>query len=648
MADGIPNGRSATDGASLFLRDVWALVAKDIILLWRDRSLLFIVLLWLTPLAGFLKTPVPPSVADLQPKQHATNVQPSQKRPPGAPETVGAFGPAAKAPVDLPEVKVGVIGGTPIEIPDKRFGFITIPESSGYTKLLNGSVDVLAKFPTATGQFAPFSRITIIHNEKRRSSEVASHMLYSQLHDLQFKGIASHIGSASGSSDRWIVYSTTFNQLEDPPADERVESNRIWGIGGALVLAAALMASLIMLTTVEENSEHTLPLVLVSARNRQVIFASKFALCALPCIGALFAATARTYKALPRVPPNMVQHIEVLAATLGSGALFIAIAAAVLIICGGRARNNIEALPKLGGPLILLGFLITLASSPMASFTPGLILVPITNLIFCIRELLHEQLQWQALLISWITSGAMALVFLRLGVRGFRCEHGLPGEVAGRDPKLDGFLLFALGSTIAILLYNFAGLPARIVYPSLGDLIVATIYLSICVGIIRTGEISPKSLLGNQASKRKLVLWCVAGLLLAPFTAWLFYTAGASAAFALDPETARLQSLARSDSQLVFIVLLVLVRICSEELLLRGTFVALLQGKFPTLGIVASIACISAALHPLAGTWILMALFGGILTAMRLASKSIAPTLIWHVTHQLISLFVFRVLGQTF
>lgn len=615
------------------ISDIWTLIRKDILTLWRDRSLIFIVLLWLAPLGGLLRPPLP--LADFQARQHHSDhggsIVPSHVDP----STMEHPGDASTRP-NLGEIKIAVIGGDPILLDDPRFRIFRAEESKALPALQYGTYDILAKFPTEKAVRPALARITIIHKKGNDRSETASDIVYSYLHKKQFKRTEERITSLSSVGQSWVLYTTEFSNTEKNEILPTFDS-KLYGIGGAFVLAAALMATLVMLTTVEENSQHTLPLVLVCAVDRKTVFASKLVFCMLPCVAAVFSGAARTWRALPAVPSDLWHRAAIIGVSLASGIIFVVIAGVILLVAGGKARTNIDALAKVGGPLVLSGFLVIAAMTPLAPVTPGLFFLPLTNLVMSFGQLISPTPNWWLCATALISSSLFAALLLSVAYRSFRCEEGLPGELSSRDVKLDGLLIFLLAASVLSLLFNFVGLPCRIVYPSIGDLAVAAIFALVATGIVRTGEVKVAGLLAPGAKPSLVLAYSVAAIVIAPLTAWCFATLSSSHIGLMGtPEALRIESLTRSSAAPLIVVTLSIIRIICEELALRGALVGLLVGRYADWVIILMMTAISAVIHPFGDAWLVMAPLGGLLTFMRLRCGSTIPCIVLHVCYQLL------------
>jgi membrane protease YdiL (CAAX protease family) len=617
--------------------DLFVLLKKDLLLLWRDKSLFFILLLWLAPLGGLIHTPM--SDVDLdrltESRQHRRNSSGIYDMVvPG--ESQGSSASVRDKHATLPKVIVGLIQGEPLNLADPRYVFQKMTREDGITALQNRSVDILAELPSSTHRTprSPLfhaAQITVVYNKASDTSRTASLMFTEQVRSIQAAERKKRIALIADSNEQWVLSSITYHTEPASSLAPAPRRSRFPGIAGSLVLAGALVSSLVMLIIVEENTRHTMPLILVCAVDRRIVFLSKLLFCVLPTIGVVATMVLRLSRALPPTHHDFSYRVLLLGTAAGAGLIFVFILSVLLVATGGRARNNIEALAKVGGPLVLVGFLVCLTFSTLAPFTPGLILFPLCNLVLCIRQLTLAAPDWSMCGAAIVSSSLFAVLLAKNGALAMRTEQGLAGEVAVSDPKLDSLLLFMVSASVVVLLYNFIGLPASIVYPSVGSLICAAILAVVGAGIFRLEPKSWRSILMGDGDRNRVLFSCACALVIAALTSFAFSVS--SPMGSVSSEMARIEAVTRGSAAPALLFTFAIVRAIVEEIVLRGLMVKILIDDYSPYVIVLLMSALGAALHPLADTWVLMAVLSAVLTYVRLFSRSTIPSVVLHVAH---------------
>lgn len=620
------------------IKDIATLMVKDCVLLWRDRSLLFIVLLWLAPLGGLVNAPTLDDMPGLSQPGQRNASSAAQKRwhhrsgaTAGNPVVTHSwFSVSSDADFNarddrtpaLPNVTVGVIGDAP-QINDNHFTWRPIKDAEyGLFAIQQGTVDLLLETPEIAGP-QRYEVMTIVFDKNIARSRDAADQLHRALRKADAtvkKQRILTIGKIAKSDHNWLLASLENHydkRIDDTPA---AMDMKLWGIGGALMLASALAGSLVMLIMVEENSQHTLPLILVCALDRRTIFGSKLLFCILPTLTAIAAAIVKLWRATPTPPSGLIEQIGYFGTALIAAALFVLSASIILVATGGRSRNNVEAVAKVGGPLILLGFLVIAAVIPVARFEPGLRLLPMSNLILCLNELRQSAPSPAVIATCLISSGLFCWGLLNIAPRALRCEEGLAGEVGGTEPKLDGFLMVLLSSVVVCLLQNLFAIPLGIVFPSAG--------IPASIGILSLGALIGfkwRRIRFVEAAAVKRCEWpyVASAVVVGTATAYVFASVGW-----LPP--AALTMLGHWPFVLIIACAII------EELALRGVFIDALEDHFSWFTISAIMICVSAAIHPMGNIWILFAILSAVLTMVRLVSKSVIPCVILRVVHVVI------------
>jgi hypothetical protein len=520
----------------------------------------------------------------------------------------------------------------------------------GLASLRAGHIDLLAEFPEnliSTEHLPPsIVRVNLIYDSPTwQRSRGAIETFQNRLRSLELEHRRALVDRVRASDADWVLCSVQYHTL-NKFVDTRLSSSsslRVGALSGPLVLAGALIAALVMLVIVEENARHTLPLILVCAVDRRTVFLSKMALCMVPATGVVVSMMVRFCMMISHYHLPLLSSVLLTATAGGAGLLFVFIFCCVLVAAGGRSRNNVEALAKVGAPTLLCGFIVAMAYSPLSQYTPGLMLFPLTNTVFLLKELLTGQPNLLSSALCLVSSFFFALLLARNGALAMRTEQGLSGDVVVHDPKLDSLLLFLLAASALTLLTNFIGIPASIVYPSVGSLSFVAILLVVGAGVFRLRPLSLSSFssspsssssrlsLDSRSSNGRTVFSILCALVLALLTSFAFSLA--TPAGSLSSEVARIESVTRLAASPTLLFTFALLRSIVEELVLRGLLVSLLTPFFASPIIIGLMCCLGAAIHPLADTWPLMLLLSAILTTVRIYSRSVIPCVVLHATH---------------
>lgn len=628
---------------------LWLLMRKDVTLMWRDKSIFIVLLLICMPFSALLR----PALIEngLLPKSALIRDKPIVATPwtiPGdvpAPATVGGA-------QGLPKIRVGVIGrrGVP-DLTEENISVVTTSREAGIVALQNGALDLLAEFPDSLiasdeGTAPSMVRVNVIYNAANWDVDRAKiERLQLRLRSLELEHRQKLVSRVRSAREDWLLCSVQYHDLNKFVANRLspAGSTRVGLLSGPLILAGSLIAALVMLVIVEENARHTLPLILVCAIDRRTVFLSKMALCLAPAVGVVMSMMYRFSDMIGKLHLPLSTFALLVATAGGAGLLFVFIFCSILVAAGGRSRNNVEALAKVGAPTLLAGMVMGMAYSPLAPYTPGLILFPLTNTVYLLKELLTGHPDWLTCLAVLAASAFFAVLLVRNGALAMRTEQGLSGDVSVRDPKLDSLLTFLLASCAAALLTNFIGIPASIVYPSVGSLGYVMILLVVGAGVFRftrnstadmdarvesaSAEYAPST----KKSRGRIFFGSLCAIVLAVLTSFAF--SAASPAGSASSEIARLEAVTRhaTDSSLLFS--LAIARSTVEELVLRGILVALLTPFFSTGVIIALMCSLGAAIHPFADTWVLMVVLSAVLTTVRIYARSVIPCVVLHVTH---------------
>jgi hypothetical protein len=485
----------------MFRSDVGTLIWKDMLLLWRDRSFVFVLLLWLVPFSGLIKHADVPSFRDTT---------------------------------------------RPLIIAPSRAPMATSGQESARRSRLT--------FQTNSPKFTSLSKL----------------------------------------EQQWLLSRIEVEHVQREDAKLNV-NQKIWGIGGALILAATLVSTMVMLTTVEENSTHTLPLLLVCAVDRKTIFSAKLILAMFASVGGILTAVLRTWRAMPATVDDAYRALGSFIVLI-AGVLFVFIGSVLHITNGCRSRNNLEALAKLGAPMILMGFLILLVITPLADMTPGIAFVPLTNSVLLAQQIISGDPNWLICAVALGSSAFFVGLLWSSCSRAFRCEQGLTGDVKGSDPKVDSLMMFLAAAALLILLYNFVALPCYIVYPGIADLVASALLLTVGATVLRLSKMPKERILGEpKLPEKRFLVYC---LLVLP----VFFTPFDRA-----------------------------FRAIAEELVLRGVLVGTLADEFNPWVLALMMAALGAALHPVASAWLPMAAVSFVLTMVRLKTGSVLPCIPLHV-----------------
>lgn len=644
--------------------DVWLLMRKDVMLMWRDKSIFIVVLLICLPFTQMLRTSLGDSVLGRPHAEYSS--ENSIVRAPwvgdeGDSETPSP--PSSASSTSAAEViHVGLIGGkAPPGLASSSVSLTPMTREKGLTSLRAGHVDLLAEFPEnliSTEHLPPsIVRVNLIYDSPTwQRSRGAIEIFQNRLRSLELEHRRALVDRVRSSHADWVLCSVQYHTL-NKFVDARLSSSsslRVGALSGPLVLAGALIAALVMLVIVEENARHTLPLILVCAVDRRTVFLSKMALCMVPATGVVVSMMVRFCMMISHYHLPLLSSVLLTATAGGAGLLFVFIFCCILVAAGGRSRNNVEALAKVGAPTLLCGFIVAMAYSPLSQYTPGLILFPLTNTVFLLKELLtgHPNLLSSALCL--ISSSFFAILLARNGALAMRTEQGLSGDVVVHDPKLDSLLLFLLAASALTLLTNFIGIPASIVYPSVGSLSFVAILLVVGAGVFRLRPLSLSSFsspsssslpssslsssflssrfsLDSRSSRGRTVFSILCALVLALLTSFAFSLA--TPAGSLSSEVARIESVTRLAASPTLLFTFALLRSIVEELVLRGLLVSLLTPFFASPIIIGLMCSLGASIHPLADTWPLMLLLSAILTTVRIYSRSVIPCVVLHATH---------------
>jgi membrane protease YdiL (CAAX protease family) len=634
--------------AAMRWSDLLDLIKKDLLLLWRDRSFILVLLLFISPIFGLLRPPDLPSASPSSSSQGTT----SDTRKSRAKTHSDSFSmydvneSTADIPHPLTHVNVGVVEGGKIPFRDAAYTFSSMPRVEAVRALKSGHIDVFLDTVPDSSIFRISQNIPtvyVVYERDRERSNVGSQMLQRELVKMQRAERRARLQAITTSSSGWLLADFSFESLEKSGRETRSASSKMWGLGGSLVLAGALVSSLVMLIIVEENARHTFPLVLVCAVDRRTVFASKLLFCLLPTIGSVLVMLVRMWRALPTKPPDFLSSAALLGTAAGAGLLFVFIMSVLLVSSGSRARNNIDALAKVGGPLVLIGFLVALTFTPLSRYTPGLFFFPLTNLVLSIGQLVSSTPNWFYCLLALVTSSLFAVLLAANGALSMRTEQGLSGDVAISDPKLDALFLFMVAASFLVLLTNFLAVPTIIVYPSVGSLAAIAVLAVVGAGVVRfSHSVLPVvssaavsslrewwSIWFPRIPSRRLIFSCLCAVVLGFASSYCFSTL--IPAFA--PDTYRLESLTRASTTPGVLFSMAMLRTGVEELVLRGIFVPILSPHFSALAVILLMSSIGAAIHPLSDIWIRMAILSAVLTYLRLASGSTLPPLLLHLTH---------------
>jgi membrane protease YdiL (CAAX protease family) len=620
--------------ARMLFSDLWVLLKKDLLLLWRDRSLFFILLLWLAPFGGLIRSPISDigsydSLTASSKHHHSTDVIDWS-----ADAEIDSMPKPAKTHALLPSVIIGLVQGEPFDVGDPRYEFRKISREEGITALQKGSIDLLAEMPTARSLLhaSPFrtGQVQLVYDKERERSRRASQMFTERVREMQRIDRNRRIALITDSNEQWVYSTISYHSKTATDEDDKPKS-RYSSIAGSLVLAGALVSSLVMLIIVDENTRHTLPMILVCAVDRRVVFLSKLMFCMVPTIGVVGTMLVRIWRALPVKPHDFLSQFEILGTAFGAGMIFVFIFSVLLVASGGRARNNIEALAKVGGPLLLVGFLVALTFTSLVQFTPGLILFPLTNLVLCIGQLITATPNWWMCAAAIVSSSLFAVLLAKNGALAMRTEQGLAGEVAISGSKLDALMLFMIFSSVAVLLYNFVGLPASIVYPSVGSLVSTAVLAVIGAGIFRVEPSTWREVFVGDGGRNRILFSCACALIVAALTSLAFSVS--SPMGSVSSEMARIEAVTRGSAAPALLFSFAILRAAVEEIVLRGLLVRTLIADYSPAVIILLMAALGAALHPLADTWILMAVLSAVLTYVRLFSRSTIPCVVLHVAY---------------
>lgn len=647
--------------ARLLLSDMVVLIKKDVLLLWRDRTLFFVILLWLSPFLTFIR----PAMSDFGALSALT--QPNSSRFTRSQHDTTSGGgryhlsqllPKASAKPPLSQVTIGVLRGKAPDMRDSRYKFLPVTREAGVASLRSGSLDLLAEFPRhpERTRFKVFStaHIQLIYERTNDRSRQASEMFTQRVRELQVAQRVRNLIALADSKLPWVTASIDYNSLSTRDGALTL-GPRLPAIAGMLMMACALVSSLVILIIVEENARHTMPLILVCAVDRRTVFLSKLAFCTLPTLPILGALVYRVWRALP-ASPFSIKLLSVVTA-FGAGVLFIFIVSTWLVAIGSRSRSNIEAIAKVGGAVVIVSLLVALTFTALAPYTPGLVLFPLTNLVLCLRELISLHPNWWHCALALSSSLAFSLLLARTGALSVRTEQGLPGEVDIPSPKLNSLLLFIVASSAAVLLANFVGLPASIVYPSIGSLATIAIFAVLAAGIYRFDRFplrrlfvdsvvpapSPSAVAlpvpaagsssgeDSKVVRDRIIFACLASVALSFVTSLAFSVC--SPAGSVSSEMSRIEAVTRGSASTSLLFSFALLRALTEELTLRGILIRTLIPSFSPLTIILLMSALGAALHPLSDTWLLMTLLSATLTYLRLTTRSTIPCMVLHLAH---------------
>lgn len=659
------------------LNELLLLMRKDVTLMWRDKSIFLVVLLVCLPLVQTLRPMLMPRISSQSTSAPVISSGSSVVAPRVTPSESEAEYDSRRR--ELPAITVGIIGPVPDDLADDKLRVVPTTRAAGLSAFRQGKLDVLAEFPdqfsasVASDSLAVSAppntvRVTLFYPTANWSAaSPACEYFQHRLHTLELRNRQYLVRTARAANADWLLCSVQYHTLNrfldtrlsplsalseaaSDSASPSPSTSEVPASGGSsptsaapalpvsaghpappppltalsspLVLAGALIAALVMLVIVEENARHTLPLVLVCAVDRRTVFLSKLALCMVPAVAIVLSMLFRFHLILSRYHLSFLHQLALLATAGGGALLFVFTFCCILVAAGGRSRNSVEALAKVGAPTLLCTFLVGLAYSPLSTSTPGLLLFPLTNTVYLLQQLISTHPAIVPCTLALASSLLFSILLARTGALAMRTEQGLPGEIPITDPKLDSLLLFLLTASTLALLTNLISLPASIVYPSLSQIPFILILATTSLLVLRLRRLPLRTLVssnGAPLSKPNGVL--LASLASVPL-AFLTSLACHHLAPTVLPLPVAIPPLPSALASAV-----------TEELTLRGLLTSILAPHFPATVVIALLCPVSAALHPLATTWLPAVVLSATLTCLRLWSRSVIPCVVLHCAH---------------
>jgi membrane protease YdiL (CAAX protease family) len=595
------------------------LLSKDILLLKRDNVLWYVILVFVLSFVSVVRFDDSSSDTNKPKKIKAEFLQMmSQSKPPAQPAITG----------DLTwPVSVAVIGDPKFQLHDGRFNFVAMSKQHALESLINKKVDAIIDYTKTTrlplaDKAVPV--VLIVKQPRDKRSLDVSLLLEKAYTDL----LVDQLGA-----DAWLKFSFDRDHV---PADFSVSDRSRINVAALLSLlsATSVIVLLSLIAVVEENTKHTLPMLMCHA-DASTIFLAKFLFCLIPTFGAaFFIGTLATIGSAHPAPFQAILAACLFAVVAAN----MVILTAALVTLALRSRNNLEMVPRGAMIVLLVLVLAVIGISRLTPDSPGLHLLPVISIFACLEATRESMIDLRAFLAPMTGTAALACFAYLIGKDYLRCEEGLSGEVRAPDPRNGELTLVVLACIGMIIAFLGFGFPFSLIHPGYGNVASSLIFIIVAAFILRP-RISHLKGCYFRADNRWLIPTSLLAVLAGGLGAYIAPYCNGTATAAYQAEVDRFYVLFLQSAPLELILAMTVLRVFGEELALRGAIVGGLANRLSSPALIAVMAGLGSVLHPLESTWLFMGLFSAALTWLRLQTGSIIPAVLMHLSLVVASLY---------